>query len=112
MNFFWGIVCGLLGQIISFMQLQGGIKWGWTDKYLAIILLISIPSTWLYIKSVENFIIYFNGTLWESRFLGFAIGVIVFAILSSILFKEPFTMKVLISMLLAVLIICVQIFIK
>jgi multidrug transporter EmrE-like cation transporter len=112
MNFFWGIVFGLFGQVISFMQLQGGIKWGWTEKYLWLVLLVSIPSTLLYIKSVENFITYFNGTLWESRFLGFAIGIIVFAFMSYILFKEPFTPKVLVSMILAVLIISVQIFMK
>lgn len=112
MNLFWGILYGTLGQIISFLQLQGSSKWGWYEKYSIIILISSIPAAWLYIQSVNNFINYFNGTLWPSRFLGFSIGIIIFTIFSYVFFKEPFTLKVFISLILSVLIMCVQIFMK
>jgi len=112
LHLIYGFIFGTLGQICSFLQLQGSAKWGWYEKYPTLILLSAIPAAWFYIQSVNNFIAYFSGTLWESRLLGFSIGIIVFTVLSSLLFKEPFTLKVVISLLLSALIMCVQIFMK
>jgi hypothetical protein len=112
LHLIYGFIFGTLGQICSFLQLQGSAKWGWYEKYPSLILLSAIPAAWFYIQSVNNFIAHFNGTLWPSRFLGFSIGIIVFTILSYTLFKEPLTIKVAISMLLSALIMAVQIFMK
>ena len=107
-----GIVYGILGQVLSFLQLQGSIKYGWYAKYPIIVLLSSIPATWLYLKSVEAFVEMFNGELWPSRLIGFGIGIIIFVTLSMILFKEPLTLKTLTCLLLAASILLVQIFWK
>lgn len=104
-----GIFYGILGQIFSFMQLQGSIKYGWFQKYPIIILLSSIPAAWFYIKSVENLVAWGDGQLWPSRLIGFGIGIIVFVTLSILLFKEPITLKTLTCLLLAVSILLVQI---
>lgn len=109
-NLIWGIFYGFFGQILSFMQLQGSIKYGWTEKYLWIILLIGIPNTWLYMQSVNHFISAFNGSIWESRIIGFSIGVIVFALMGFVLFSETINMKTAISLLLAACIVMIQIF--
>jgi hypothetical protein len=109
-NLIWGIFYGLFGQILSFMQLQASIKYGWTEKYFWIILLVGIPNTWLYMQSVNNFILAFNGSIWESRILGFSIGVIVFAAMGWILFGELVSAKTAISLLLACCIVLIQIF--
>jgi len=111
-NLIWGIVYGFFGQILSFMQLQASIKYGWTEKYLWIIMLMGIPNTWLYMQSVNNFIIAFNGTLWESRILGFSIGVIVFAAMGWLLFGETLNAKTGVSLILAACIVLIQIFWK
>lgn len=108
----YGIIYGLFGQILSFMQLQGSIKYGWTEKYLWIILLVGIPNTWLYMQSVGHFISAFNGSLWESRILGFSIGVIVFAVMGWLLFGESMTMKTAVSLILGLCIMLIQIFWK
>jgi hypothetical protein len=108
-NLVFGILYGLLGQIGSFLQLQGNVKYGWYSKYPYILLLVSIPLSWFYIQSVKNLVLYFGGELWQSRFVGFGIGIIVFSIMSSLLFKEPFTIKTIISILLALIIILIQI---
>ena len=107
-----GIFYGILGQIFSFMQLQGSIKYGWYQKYPILILLVSIPCAWFYIKSVEGFVNHFDGQLWPSRLIGFGIGIIVFVSLSVILFKEPLTSKTLICLLLAGSILLIQMFWK
>ena len=103
---------GLLGQIFSFMQLQGSIKYGWFEKYPILILLSSIPAAWFYINSVDNLVTAFYGQLWPSRLIGFGIGIIVFVSLSVILFKEPLSAKTLVCLLLASMILTIQIFWK
>jgi len=107
-----GIFYGIVGQVLSFLQLQGSIKYGWYAKYPIIVLLSSIPATWLYLKSVEAFVEMFNGELWPSRLIGFGIGIIIFVTLSMILFKEPLTLKTLTCLMLAASILLVQIFWK
>jgi hypothetical protein len=92
--------------------MQGNIKYGWFDKYPIIILLSAIPTTWLYINSVESFVNHFDGQLWPSRLIGFGIGIVVFVTMSMILFKEPITIKTFICLLLAASILSIQIFWK
>jgi hypothetical protein len=103
-----GVLYGLMGQIGSFLQLQGNVKYGWYEKHPYILLFASIPISWLYIQSVKNLVLYFSGEIWQSRFIGFGIGIIVFSIMSSIMFKEPFTIKTIISIILAIIIILIQ----
>jgi multidrug transporter EmrE-like cation transporter len=112
MNLIKGMLWGLLGQLFSFMQLQGSIKYGWFTKYPIIILLSSIPAAWFYIKSVEHLVAAFDGQLWPSRLIGFGIGIVVFVGLSILLFKEPITAKTLVCLGLALSILGIQIFWK
>jgi hypothetical protein len=109
MNIVYGILYGVLGQIGSYMQLQGAMKLGWYPKYFWPVLLISVPVSWLYIKSVEHFVVAFNGQLWPSRLIGFGLGITVFSVLSHYLFKEPFTPKTLVCIGLGIIIIGIQI---
>jgi hypothetical protein len=112
MSLIYGVLWAFLGQLFSFMQMQGGIKYGWYDKYPIILILSSVPSTWFYMKSVQHLVDAFNGELWPSRLIGFGVGIIVFVTLSIILFKEPLTAKTLVCLLLASMILTIQIFWK
>jgi hypothetical protein len=107
-----GIVFGFLAQIITFLQLQGNIKYNWYQRFPILILATAIPISWLFIKSVESFVLAFNGEIWPSRLIGFAIGIIVFGIMSHFLFKEPVTIKTFVCLMLACCILGVQIFWK
>ena len=100
---------GLLGQIGSYLQLQGAMKLGWYPKYFWPVLLMSVPLSWFYIKSVEYFVAAFDGQLWPSRLIGFGLGIIVFSIMSHYLFKEPFTPKTIVCIGLGLIIIGIQI---
>ena len=107
-----GALYGVVGQVMSFMQLQGSIKYNWFAKYPVLVLLSSIPSAWFYIKSVESLVIWGDGQLWPSRLIGFGIGIIVFVTMSMLLFKEPITLKTLVCLALAATILGIQIFWK
>ena len=107
-----GFIFGLLGQIGSFMQLQGAIKYNWYEKYLWLILISSIPVSWLYIKSVNYLVQGFGGEIWPSRLIGFAIGMVVFSLLSVLLFKETLTLKTIICLFLALGILLTQLIMK
>jgi hypothetical protein len=109
MNIVYGILYGILGQVGSYMQLQGAMKLGWYPKYFWPVLLMSVPVSWLYIKSVEYFVAAFDGQLWPSRLIGFGLGITIFSILSHYLFKEPFTPKTIVCIGLGIIIIGIQI---
>lgn len=102
----------ILGQVGSFLQLQGAIKYGWYEKYLWVILLSSVPICFIYIKSVNLYVEGFGGQIWPSRLIGFALGIVVFTVLSTTLFKEHMTLKTIVSLFLAICIVSVQLFWK
>ena len=68
-----GFLYGFFAQVITFLQLQGGIKFNWFQKYPIITLMASIPISWLYLKSVGYFVESFSGEIWPSRLIGFGI---------------------------------------
>lgn len=107
-----GVLYGIIGQILSFLQLQGSVKWNWFEKYPILVLLSAIPSTFFYIKSVENLVKYADGELWPSRLIGFGVGIIIFTTLSWVMFNENISLKTFVCLMLAVSIILVQIFWK
>jgi hypothetical protein len=107
-----GFVYGFIAQVLTFLQLQGNIKYNWYQRFPILVLATAIPISWLFIKSVESFVLAFNGEIWPSRLIGFAIGIIVFGIMSHFLFKEPVTIKTFVCLMLACCILGVQIFWK
>lgn len=104
-----GILWGIIGQMTSFMQLQGSIKFGWFKQYPILILLSALPGMWFYLKSVDHLVNAFDGQLWPSRLIGFGIGIIVFVTMSMILFREPITTKTMVCLILASAILGIQI---
>lgn len=109
MKLLYGILFGILGQIGSFMQLQGAIRYGWLPKYTWLVLIAGIPIGWVYIQSVQYIVEYFGGQIWPSRLIGFGVGIMMFSTLSVLLFKEPLTPKTLVSIGLGLLIVTLQI---
>jgi multidrug transporter EmrE-like cation transporter len=112
MNLFYGILAGVVAQVITFYQLQGSAKWGWYDKYPILMLSLGVPISYFFIKSVHNIIEAYNGEIWPSRLLGFGIGIIVFYTMSYLLFKESVTLKTLVCLLLSCTIIFIQLYWK
>jgi len=112
MHIFYGILWGVIAQALTFLQLQGQLKYEWMKQYTWAVVLMGIPISFMFMQSVKNFVLAFGGEIWPSRLLGFGIGVIMFTIMSELLFKEPFTLKTGVCLFLGLLIILVQIFWK
>lgn len=110
MNLIIGILLGALAQAITFIQLQGQFKWPWAKQHPHLMVLMGIPISYLFIASVRHMVVHFGGEIWPSRLIGFAIGTVMFVIMSHYVFAEPFKLKTLICVLLAVVIVCVQLF--
>ncbi len=109
MNLIKGILFGLLAQILTFFQLQGQIKYEWFKNNTFLVACMGIPISLLFMYSVRNFVLAYDGQIWPSRLIGFGIGVIVFSIMSHYMFKEPLTPKTLTCLSLGVGIILIQI---
>ena len=111
-NLVIAFVLVVVAQILAYFQLQGQFIFPWFKKNPMLISLFGFPISYLLIKYTEFSVQGFNGQTWPGRLIGFAVGAIVFAILSHYLFKEEFTLKTIVSLGLAATILLIQIFWK
>ena len=102
----------LLVQILTWFQLNGQFIWPWFKNNVLILCLFGLPISWLYIEATRLSFIAFDGMLWPGRLLGFAMGILSFAVCANIFLGEGLTWKTIISLLLATLLVCIQIFWK
>jgi multidrug transporter EmrE-like cation transporter len=109
MNIFKGILYNVLAQIFTFLQLQGQLKYEFLKNHTLLIALLGAPLSLLYMLSVRHLTAAYNGQMWPSRLIGFGTGVIIFTIMSYLMFKEPLTTKTLTCLGLGVCIILIQI---
>ena len=112
MNFIIGLILGIAAQILTFIQLQGQFKYEWAKDNPVYMALLGFPLSLLYLGSVKYMVAHFEGQLWPSRLLGFAVGAIVFTAMSWIWFKEPLSIKTLTCLALALVIMGIQLFWK
>jgi len=111
-NLLIGMFFGFLAQVATFYQLQGPLKFEWFKNNYWLTVLMGIPISMLFMYSVKNMVIAFDGQMWPSRLIGFSIGAIVFSWLSWAVFNESITMKTFICLVLALGILLVQLFVK
>lgn len=111
-NLAFALMFIVLGQTISFIQLQGQFLSEWMKKNTWASVLLGLPISWLLIQFTLYCKEAFDGQIWPGRLIGFAIGAIVFTVMSELLFKEPFTLKTGICLFLAVCILSIQLFWK
>lgn len=107
-----GMIFGLVAQIGTFFQLQGQMKYTWFKEHYWLTVLLGIPISMLFMFSVKNMVIAFDGQMWPSRLIGFSIGAMVFTWLSWLIFKEPLNLKTIICLILALAILLIQLFWK
>ena len=107
-----GMFFGFLAQVATFFQLQGPLKYEWFKNHYWLTVLMGIPISMLFMYSVKNMVIAFDGQMWPSRLIGFSIGAVVFSLLSWSIFNEPLTTKTIICLILAICILLVQLFVK
>jgi len=112
MNLIIGIICGISAQLLTFLQLQGRWKFEWAKENPWWMVLLGLPISYLFMASVQHMVTHFEGQLWPSRLIGFAIGTLVFTFMSMLWFSEPINTKTGICLGLSSLILLVQLFWK
>ena len=107
-----GVGVFILAHVITWFQLNGQFFSEWFRKNTFILALFGIPISYLYIYGTKYCYEGFDGVIWPGRFIGFAVGMVVFALFTSTIMNEGITMKTGVSLLLATALVAVQIFWK
>jgi hypothetical protein len=112
MRLIYGLLLFLGAHLITWFQLNGQFLWGWFKENTLLLAICGIPISYLYIYGTKYTVQHFDGTMWPARFIGFGVGILVYALLVGIFFKEGITLKTLVSLLLSVSLIFIQVFWK
>ena len=96
-----GLVLFFLTHIFIWLQINGQFVWPWFKDNPLLLSLIGAPISYLLIG--------FDGLLWPGRLVGFSLGMIVFAVLTSQFLGEGINSKTAISLVLALALVLIQI---
>ena len=99
----------VVANIIIWYQLNSQLVWEWAKgtKSMWIMSLLGIPISlllWYCTKIGYNGF----GNLWAVRFMGFATSMLVFPIMTYFYLGEPMTLKVIVTLILAIIIMLLQ----
>lgn len=111
MKIVYAILLSLLAQVISFVQLQGQMVWKFPKENPYIMMFLGLPISLIFIRTTKIFNEQFDAN-WPGRLIGFGLGVIVFTIMSWLIFNEHPTPKTITCLVLAFTIVVLQIFWK
>lgn len=111
-NLLISLIIITIAQSLAYLQLQSQFFWSWSKNNPLLMSLAGIPISILLIYFTKYCALAFNGEVWPGRLIGFAVGAIVFALLSHYIMNETFTTKTTICLFLACLILLIQIFFK
>ena len=103
----------LIGQSLIWFQTNGQFVWPWFKRNpIAVAVIGGSVISYIFIKATYLVASYYDGQLWPGRFIGFTLGILSFSILTYLIMGEGLNTKTIISLILAILLICVQIFWK
>ena len=106
------LVWFFIAHIAVWFQLNGQFKWDWFKNNEWVLALCGIPISFLYLWGTRHAVDGFDGLLWPGRFIGFGVGMVVYAICTGYFFNEGISVKTTISLGLALVLISVQLFWK
>ena len=109
---FLGFVVTIIAQIGAWFQHNLQFKNPKYDETWRGMYAMAIRLTYVFILATKYNVVGYGGSIWGARFVGFALGMLVYAIMIQIFFKEPFTMKIAVQLLLCFTILAVQAFWK
>ena len=98
------------GQTLIWVQTNGQFLWKWFDKNpLFLSIVFGTIISYMFIYATKHVVGYFDGSLWPGRFIGFATGIMSFAVLTSFYMNEGINAKTAISLVLASALVAIQI---
>lgn len=99
-----------MAHILTFFQLNGQFfKVDWFRKNEFLVAAAGIFLSYFYIYGTKYTVSGFGGLLWPARFVGFGVGMIIYAIGVQYFFNESLTPKTIVSLCLALILICIQV---
>ena len=101
-----------IAHLMTWFQLNGQFVWTWFKDHPLTLCLFGIPVSYFYIFATKHSFEAFNELLWPGRFVGFAIGIVSFAIFTSIFMGEGINNKTIISLILSLVLVLIQVFWK
>jgi hypothetical protein len=104
-----GVSIFLFVHVLTWFQLNGQFFNEWFKNNNFILALFGIPISYLYIYGTKYCYEGFGGLIWPGRFIGFACGMIIFAVLASTIMNEGITAKTGVSLALATALVAVQV---
>lgn len=104
-----GVGVFLFVHVLTWFQLNGQFFSEWFKNNNFILALFGIPISYLYIYGTKYCYEGFGGLVWPGRFIGFACGMVVFAVLASLVLGEGMTTKTYVSLALATALVAVQV---
>jgi len=108
-NLIISLVIVTFAQLLAYLQTQSQFFWTWGKDHPLLMSITGIPISILLIYFTKYCSLAFDGQVWPGRLIGFAVGAIVFAMLSHFIMNEPFTPKTIVCLCLAGAILGIQI---
>ena len=109
---FIGLGWFVIAHIAVFFQLNGQFKWDWFKNNEWVIASSGVIISFFYIWGTKYTVEGLDGMLWPARFVGFGVGMVIYAIMLNYHFNEGINTKTLTSLILALALICIQVFWK
>ena len=105
-----GVGLFFIAHILTFFQLNGQfLKTDWFRNNELIVAASGIILSFFYMWGTKYTVSGTGNLLWPARFIGFGVGMVVYALFVSYFFKEGITNKTLVSLSLALILICIQV---
>ena len=105
-----GIFWFFAAHLVTFYQLNGQFfKMDWFRKNELLVAAAGIIISFFYIWGTKYAVSGFGGLLWPARFIGFGVGMIIYAIMVNYHFGESLSPKTIVSLCLALILIYIQV---
>ena len=108
----YSILIFTITQAAVWFQTNGQFVWEWCKNNPLILSLAGVPISLGYIYASKYAFEAFDSMLWPGRLMGFGLGIISFTILTNYYMSEGITPKVIVSLILATALVCIQAFWK
>jgi len=111
-NLIIGSLMFLLAQSAVFYQINGQFFSKWLKEHPLFTILLGVPISAIYLYGTKYLVQAFNGEIWPTRLIAYAVGIFAFTFLAYAHLNESITMKTGVCLLLSVAILLIQLFWK
>ena len=99
-----------IAHFITFYQLNGQfLKTDWFRNNQFLVAAFGVVISFFYIWGTKYTVSGVGGALWPARFIGFGVGMIIYAIMIGYHFNEGMNVKTIVSLGLSLVLICIQV---